>query len=278
MPAKLLAFLLGSTLAVLPAPATAQTPAARPDFATAYLAHKQAEFQEVEGNLNSAGRLQARDGLLAVIRAQNPLRKDRIRGEGPQRDQVEEALLKTLANYLASVGFLPNDLQALRQAGVNVIEAGNNVLFGRPSSRDEAAIAESVVLARVGARKNDTSPNDGLGSTLSVTIEKSYKGPYQAGQTVQVRQLTGATLTAEGEIGDESGQRYLLFLSPTYYESRTGTRRQGSPNEARGYALTQLASYEVQDGVLKATIFGQTGHGKPLATFESEIAPVLPRK
>jgi hypothetical protein len=53
MPAKLLAFLLGSTLAVLPAPATAQTPAARPDFATAYLAQKQAEFQEVEASAPS---------------------------------------------------------------------------------------------------------------------------------------------------------------------------------------------------------------------------------
>jgi hypothetical protein len=191
--------LLLSCAAAAAAAQTAQTGGQPRDFVTGYLAQKQAEFQQVDRNLRATERLQARDGLLAVIRAQNPLRRERIAGEGAKKDQVENALLQTLANYLASVGFLPNDVQALRKAGVDIIQAASNGLFGTASSADEAAVSEAVVLARVDRRSDDTAPNDGLGSTLFVTVEKSYKGPYSAGQTLRIRQFSGSTGAVEGD-------------------------------------------------------------------------------
>lgn len=248
------------------------------DFVTGYLAQKQAEFQKSDQNLRATGRLQARDGLLAVIRAQNPLHRERILGEGAKKDQVEQALLQTLADYLASVGFLPNDVQALRKAGVDVIQAASNGLFGTASSADEAAVAEAVVLARVDRRSDDTAPNDGLGSTLFVTVEKSYKGPYSAGQTLRIRQLSGSTAAVEGEIENTAGQRYLLFVSPTLYQTRTGSNSRSGPNDSNAFVLNQMGPYLIQDGMLHATRLGQSGDGKSLTAFENEVAPVLVKK
>lgn len=248
------------------------------DFVTGYLAQKQEEFQKSDQNLRATGRLQARDGLLAVIRAQNPLDRERIVGEGAKKDQVENALLQTLANYLASVGFLPNDVQALRKAGVDIIQAGSNGLFGTASSTDEAALAEAVVLARVDRRSDDTAPNDGLGSTLFVTVEKSYKGPYSAGQTLRIRQLSGSTVHVPEEIGNTAGQRYLLFVSPTLYQTRTGSTSRSGANDSNAFVLNQMGPYLIQEGVLRATRFGQSGDGKSLTAFENEVAPVLVKK
>src|SRR6187549_310142 len=126
---ELSGWLLISAVLLSSAAAAAQTDGQPRDFVKGYLAQKQVEFQQVDQNLRATERLQARDGLLAVIRAQNPLRRERIVGEGAQKDQVEQALLQTLANYLVSIGFLPNDVQALRKAGVDIIQAGSNGLF-----------------------------------------------------------------------------------------------------------------------------------------------------
>lgn len=258
--------------------AAAQTEGQPRDFVKSYLEQKQAEFQQADKNLRATERLQARDGLLAVIRAQNPLRRERIVGEGARKDQVEQALLQTLANHLASIGFLPNDVQALRKAGVDIIQAGNNTLFGTASSADEAALSEAVVLARVDRRSDDTTPNDGLGSTLVVTVEKSYKGPYSAGQTLRIRQLSGRTGELVGEIGNTPEQRYLLFVSPTLYQTTTGSTSRGGANDNNAFVLNQMGPYHIQDGVLRSTHFGQSGDGKSLATFEQEIASVLVKK
>lgn len=268
------ACLLVAALLLGLAPASAQQDSEAParDFAAGYLAQKEVELQRSEQNLRASGRLQARDGLLAVLRAQNPLRKERLVGEGAQKDRVETALLQTLADYLASVGFLPNDLQTLRPTGVNLIQAGHNVLFGIPFSADEVAVSEAVVLARVDRRADDATADDGFGSTVFVTVEKSYKGPFSAGQALRLRQLSGDTVTLEGEIGHAVGQRYLLFVSPTLYQTRTGAR------DSNGLVLGQVAPYLVKNGVLHLTVAGQTGHGKSLSAFESEIAAALPRK
>jgi hypothetical protein len=270
---ELTAWLVVSALLLSGSSAAFAKEASKPrDFVTGYLAQKQAELQKSERNLRATERLQARDGLLAAIRAQSPLRKERIVGEGAQKDQVENALLQTLADYLASVGFQPNDVQTLRKAGVDVVQAGSNGLFGTATSIDEAAVAEAIVIARVDRRADDSAPNDGLASTLFVTIEKSYKGPYSAGQTLRIRQLSGGTTAVEGEIDNTAGQRYLLFVSPTYYQTRTGSAKAGSPNDSSGFVLNQMGPYLIQDGVLRATRFGQSGDGKTLAAFEQEIA------
>lgn len=275
---ELSGWLLISALLLSSVAAAAQTEGQPRDFVKGYLAQKQEEFQQVDKNLRATERLQARDGLLAVIRAQNPLRREGIVGEGAQKDQVEQALLQTLANYLASVGFLPNDVQALRKAGVDVIQAASNGLFGTASSADEAAVAEAVVLARVDRRSDDTAPNDGLGSTLFVTVEKSYKGPYSAGQTLRIRQLSGSTVHVPEEIGNTAGQRYLLFVSPTLYQTRTGSTSRSGANDSNAFVLNQMGPYLIQEGVLRATRFGQSGDGKSLAAFESEVAPVIVKK
>lgn len=272
------AWLLISALLLSSVAAVAQTDGQPRDFVKGYLAQKQEEFQQVDKNLRATERLQARDGLLAVIRTQKPLGRERIVGEGAQKDQVEQALLQTLANYLASVGFLPNDVQALRKAGVDVIQAASNGLFGTASSADEAAVAEAVVLARVDRRSDDTAPNDGLGSTLFVTVEKSYKGPYSAGQTLRIRQLSGSTVHVPEEIGNTAGQQYLLFVSPTLYQTRTGSTSRSGANDSNAFVLNQMGPYLIQEGVLRATRFGQSGDGKSLTAFENEVAPVLVKK
>lgn len=265
MKTRPLKVLAGFTLAFLAVQASAQTTEPERDFVTPYLEQKRAEFEQQDRKLTAAGKANIAKGIYSVLIARDPLATKDVIGNA-RKDEVRSALLRTLANYLASVGKNPSDLNSALKSGISPVEAAANVLFYRPNTVQEYWAAEAVAIGRLMSVET-VSGTAGIGSAARFEILESLKGPYQAGSSVQVMQASGADVTIAGELGSRDSGEYLLLLSPTRYAAFTGTR----PDPKSDRALVQFSSYKIVDGTLRGTGYDSPSSGKTLEAYRTEV-------
>ncbi|MCT2560064.1 hypothetical protein N0B51_13865 [Tsuneonella sp. YG55] len=235
------------------------------DFVGPYLQQKQSELAAQDGLLNASGKANIAKGIYSVLIARDPLANKDIEG-GARKDEVRSALLRTLANYLASVGKTPADLNQALRSGISPVEAAANVLFYRPDTQQEFWASEVVVVGRL----KSVSPIQGvkgIGSAANFEVVESLKGGYSAGDTIQLMQASGTDVAIAGELTEGSAGDYLLLVSPTRYAAFTGTRP--SPKATR--VLAQFSPYRITDGTLVATGYSAASNGKSLADYREQI-------
>ncbi len=241
------------------------TEAPQRDFVGPYLQQKATELAGQDRKLGAVGRSNIAEGILAVLIARDPLANKGVIG-GARQDEVKTALLRTLANYLASVGKTPADLNTALRSGISPTEAAANVLFYRPDSAQEYWAAEAVVLARL-VEVTPASGIEGFGSTVTFEVLDSMKGRFQQGDTLTVMQASSPQMTVEGEFVAEDSGEFLLQVSPSRYEAFTGVR--AGPRSNR--TLVQFSPYKIVNRRLVGFGFHGPSSGMSMSEYQAAV-------
>lgn len=213
---------MASALVMNALPAVAQTsgeqsihnerPAEFRDPVTAYLNSKRVEFKQNESRLNASG------GGANVVPLYNILKENRafdrasvVGDSDEQKQQVREALTLSTAQYLASVGFTPNRVARLRNAGVDVVGVAVRTSVGDASFADLVTVAETALLGVAEGR----TPAEGGGTFLTITPLSSAGGTPASPLRV---------LLTSGGFVPEEGSECVFFLSESLHRFRSAGR------------------------------------------------------
>lgn len=186
-----------------------------------------------------------------------------------ERLRLESSLSTDVLQLLLALGFNPGEVRRLRTAGVDPFEAGSALVRGIATPFQQAVLSKSVVVADVVSNEVG-GPNDGFGSTLTLSVIETLKGRHEAGDRIRLRQRSGAASDYSSDLSGETGTRYLLFLSDDLYqqESTEEGRRPGDD------FMVQLASaYRLDGDVVTGTASGQP-RGVGVAELRQSLVPL----
>jgi hypothetical protein len=207
--------------------AQAQTAREQRDPAEAYLQLKEKEFAASERAANARGLGGNVTALYNLLRDKGAMNAARVIGRsGDEQAKVRDALVRSVAHYLASAGVGPDDVTRAQRSGLDPLQAGVDVFAGTGTLYDSLAIAPIAVVARV-----------------SGVAAPAARDAFQRVTFTPVRVLKGAVdgpFTLQLPLVDSPDQpdgQYLLFLSRTL-----GPYRQAAGRPGNDGALAQVTS------------------------------------
>jgi hypothetical protein len=231
----------------------------RPDAVQTYLQQKAEEFAASERAAQGTNRGGDVTSLYNLLRDKGPFRGSNVQGrDAAEQDQVRDALVRTTAYYLASVGMKPADVNRLQRAGLDPLASGAAVIAGRATLADALTVAEHAVIARVTAVEGNAAS---IERTLRFAPVRSIKG--DAG---------GAPFALQVELPHpsdaEAGDTYLLFLS----DDLTGFRRAAGRKVMGGTLSLQLPPLTVEGDRLVGTVSGQERMASTVAELDALVS------
>lgn len=148
------AALAGVTLA---APAAAQEQAQagasaqdRPDPVEAYLSAKTREFEGSERAASARGSGGNATALYNLLRDKRAFSGRTVQGrDAAQRGRVEDALARSAAFFLTSIGMTPDRVRALQGSGLDPLASASRMIGGGATVEDMLALSEVAGRARV---------------------------------------------------------------------------------------------------------------------------------
>lgn len=237
------------------------------DFSVSYLKMKEREFAESNQALTRLQRLPAQQGILSVLRTQNPFAgADVIGGDSQRRTQVRSALTETVAYYLASVGFLPNDIRRLQRSGLDPLASATKTVSARPDLMDRIVVGEEVAIGEIVSARRESEQSPLV--AVTVRLNDVLKGSAAPGALRTVTTVAG--LDGTGNQNSVPGQQYLLFLSDSLLHFR---RARGDDLIGSGDTIQQMAPYRIDQGQLIAIHPSQQGTEMPIAQLKAMIEP-----
>lgn len=259
----LLILLIATSVPV--APALAQTGAGqaadRPDPVQAYLKQKADELSASDRAAQARNLGGTVTSLYNLLRDKGPFRSSDVQGKSPgEQEQVRDALVRTTAYYLASVGMTQAEVNRLQQAGLDPLASGAAVVGGGATLLDALAVAQNAVIARVTA--NEASSANSIQRTVRFEPVRVIKGgavasPFSLQPPLPIP-------PSDAQVGEE----YLLFLSQDLgpFLRAAGRRSQAEP------LSPQFPPYKVEGGRLLATIPGQNPQETTVAELDALLA------
>lgn len=174
------------------------------DDAEVYLRAKAQEFSASESAAKQLGVSVHGNAIYNLIRDKGRLPADKLRGrDQAQKGQIRDALIRTVAYYLASVGLTPNDITRLEKSGLDPLASGTRLVTGTPTIDDGLTISPVVMEAKV------TANNAVAGSAtreVFFTGTAALKGDLISELSIR--------LPSPAPVSDaQAGETYLLFLS-----------------------------------------------------------------
>lgn len=154
-------------------------------------------------------------------------------GQGLTQTPFWEAYAGFRIAALVVQGYRPDDINRLRQQGVDVLAATL-----RPAElqtiTDQTAVSDVVAVARITGCTYDDTARDNLYATVTFTVEETIKGAVDVGDFLHLRQM-GSVPPPPGrsgfissvDIGCEVGRVGLVFLSNALYRVLKATRNGG---------------------------------------------------
>jgi hypothetical protein len=143
--------------------------------------------------------------------------------------ELAELFVRDIALKLASHGFKAGDIRSAGGGGTQLVEAAAASLRGTSTLAQEKLLADTVFVGTITGYDEDTSPGDGLRSTLSMKVVQAEKG-VEVGQIVKLRQASGsdstATLRRSHDITSVAEGQYQVVASEALY-ARGKTKARG---------------------------------------------------
>jgi len=222
------AYLLIVAAAAIASPVFGQSPPAKVGrsneaFEVHYLKNKQAEFAASERAVAARNRGAESTAIYNLLKDKGPLNAANVVGRSAQeKEQVRDALVRTVAYFLTSLGLSPDDIRRMERDGLDPLKAGTNVLVGQWSLEDALTISPKAAVAAVASNQAGSDLAD---RQVAFTVERSLKGGSTGTVTLRVRLPSAVAQVSQGE-------RYLLFLSDELgaFQQAAGRRSDGSPS------------------------------------------------
>ena len=223
--------------------AVAQEVTARPDAVEAYLDEKAEEFRDNDVAATKQNKGGAVTSLYNLLRTKGSFKDGKVQGKNAyQKERVADALVKTVAYYLASVGITPSEVNRLERGGLDPLAAGTAVISGQSTFEDKIIVSEIVLVAEVTA---NASLDSGITHKIDFQPVQTLKGVSTDAQ------LELTVRAPNGLVKAKQGEKYLLFLSRDLTAFRADAKRVTSSTEP----TLQFPAYLIQDGKLIATEF-----------------------
>lgn len=216
------AALVGVTLA---APAVAQEQA-RPDAVEAYLSVKAREFEGSEraaSARNSGGNVTA---LYNMLRDKRAFSGRGVQGrDAAQRGRVEDALARSAAFFLASVGMTPDRVRGLQASGLDPLASAARMIGGGATVEDYVALSEVAGRARVvsnAAAGSDAVERRVVLELTDILVDRR-RGTAAGGTQVEIVVPLPQPLA-----GAAPGEELVVFLSSelSAFRKAAGRRKQ----------------------------------------------------
>ena len=225
-----------------------------------YLAQKDKEFQGSDRAAQARGMGGRVTSLYNLLRDKGPFRDRRVvGGSAAEQDRVRDALVRTTAYYLASVGMDPDEVNRLQRDGLDPLAAGAAVIGGGATVYDSVVVSQIAVIATVTA--NSASSGNGVDRQVGFRTDRVLKGSAPAPLTLTVPLPNPPADAAVGE-------QYLLFLSTDFGSFRRAAWRPGND----GALAQQLSPYKIESGRLTATVPGQDAGGQSVADLDAFLS------
>lgn len=206
------------------------------DPVASYLQLKQREFAASDRAANARGLGSNVTALYNLLREKGAMGNAQVIGRsGDEQAQVRDALVRSIAYFLASAGVGPDDVTRARGAGLDMLQSGVNMFGASSTIYDSLTIAPIVVVATVAASEPvGHEPKQ----RVSFSTQRILNGTIDATFSVEIPSSNPLFATAQPD------RQYLLFLSRSLGPFRKAAARAGNDG-----ALAQLTTgYEVRSG------------------------------
>jgi hypothetical protein len=232
----------------------------RPDPVEYYLEQRAARQQARQSVLDALGR------AAALTEFRREVQGTQLTTRGPAfpvtaaaRLRLQEALQEEVALYLTEIGMTPGEVRRRRVAGQDPIVAAAAALTASADLSQVGILSELVVLGEVVSVDSAATLGDGFHSSIRVRVVELLKGGQPEPTEVVVRLESGLVddstfQRTTAEVLPAIGERYVLFLSNSFYEPRARARgRAGRAERGPGYFVQQFAAYRVEGAIARAT-------------------------
>jgi hypothetical protein len=240
----------GATGATAQAGAQGETKA-RPDPVEAYLAAKAREFEGSEraaSARNSGGNVTA---LYNLLREKRAFSGRQVQGrDAAQRGLVEDALARSAAFFLASIGMTPDRVRALQGSGLDPLASASRMIGGGATVEDALALSELAGRARVVS--NEAAGGNAVERRVVLELTEVLADSRRGNAAGATRVEIVAPLpqpTASAKVGEE----LVVFLSSELSAFRKAAGRRNGDG-----AFAEIASpVAIEGDRLVATVPGQ---------------------
>jgi hypothetical protein len=179
------------------------------DSATVYLNMKNAEFIENDKALKAAGKTQNVTPLYNIMKEKRRFVGRNVIGKDEAtKGKVVDALAMTAAQYLASAGMSPSEVNRLEKLGYDVSASVEPVIAAEASIEDAVVVNEIPVLASI-SNKNEQSAL--LEYEVSVSVERNLKSVKKLPQS-----LSFTVMSSDPVAGLSTETKCVFFLSKAY--------------------------------------------------------------
>jgi hypothetical protein len=192
-----------------------------------YLEMKRVEYDDVEAKLKKGGLTGQSQAIFSLLKEKRAFADNDVVGTTPaEKSEVRDALTRTAAQHLASVGLGPSDIRALEKRGVDVLVSATRIVSGTAKFQDMFLLSEHPLMATIEDIQAGDTP---LIALATLRIDQKLKGidKLTPPSTLQVEFPTyDAQLT--------KGQKCIFFFSSTRSRSKINGK-----NDVKGSDLVQ---------------------------------------
>jgi hypothetical protein len=240
----------GAAALGLSSAASAQQTRERPDPVQAYLSSKTAEFQASERAATARRSGAHATALYNMLRDKRPFAGRSVQGrDEAQRGQVDDALVRSAAYFLASTGMTPDRVRALQASGLDPLAAAARSITGGATLEDMLTLSE--LAGRVRIVSNDPAGEDAVERRVVVefteVLVNSLRGDAAPGR-VELRVPLPQPLAAA-----PPGEEFIVFLSSELSAFRKAAGRRSQD----GNFAEVAAPFAVTGDRVVATVPGQ---------------------
>jgi hypothetical protein len=165
----LVVFLFG--LCIASSPLYAQTTS---EDVAQYLEMKRIEYDNVEAKLKKGGLTGQSQAIFSLLKEKRTFADNDVVGTTPaEKSAVSDALTRTAAQHLASVGFGPSDIRVLERRGVAVLLSATRIISGTAKFQDMFLLSEHPLMATVEDIQTSNTP---LLALATLRIDQKLKG------------------------------------------------------------------------------------------------------
>ncbi len=192
-----------------------------------YLEMKRAEYNDVEAKLKKGGLTGQSQAIFSLLKEKRAFEDNDVVGTTlAEKSEVRDALTRTAAQHLASVGFGPSDIRALEKRGVDVLVSATRIVSGTAKFQDMFLLSEHPLMVTIEDVQASDTP---LVSLVTLRIDQKLKGidKLMPPSTLQIEYPAyGTQLT--------KAQKCVFFFSSTRSRIRINSK-----NDVRGIDLVQ---------------------------------------
>lgn len=229
------------------------------DYVEVYLQAKQREFEASERAVGARNLSAYSTAIYNLLREKKSFVSFDVRGKDPaQKQQVRDALERSVAYFLAGIGLTPDQINRLQRSGLDPLQSASNLIGSTPSLEDALTISPIAVVAEV-TSSNPTGSNE-IERQLSFAARRTLKGSLEQPFSMTLRMPAPPS-------NAEPGSQYLLFLSEQLAPFQQAAGRQG------GGAFTWVSlPYEVENGSYVPISPGQDPRARSTTEIDAFIA------